>query len=125
MRRRHTYIIVNTADLQAKPHATRFDRIFKLFNEIVNMEAESHDIFHYGMAVLRELIERMGKSFCDSNKSVDTPTVAKLNDDDCRVLSLFAVQPKGMPPFKYKVSKVDVAVKWKESIREKVNLNEV
>lgn len=114
MRRRHTYINMYV-DLQSTQQAVRLDRIFKLFNKIVDIRVESDERCHVVMAGCTR--ERIDKFVCDSNK----PSVAKPSDDDCRVLSPIDVHAKGRPPFKQKVSKVDVAVqRKKKSVKEKL-----
>lgn len=45
--------------------------------------------------------------------------MASPHDNDCRILSLVTVQAKGRPPFKQKVSRIDAAVRRKESVRKK------
>lgn len=76
------------------------------------------------MTGLYELRNRIDKSVCSNNDPADTPSMAKLNEDDCRMLSPIAIRRKGRPPFKRKVSRVDVAIRWKkETIRKNLNLH--
>lgn len=115
----HTYVAVQADDLQTTLQTVRFDRISKIFNEIVDMQVESNDRCHVVMAGLRERIE---KSVCDSKEPTDS-FQAKPSDDDYRVLSSVAVRVKGRQPFKRKVSGIDVAVKRKkEYVRKRVNM---
>lgn len=73
---------MHSDDLRTTPQAARFDRISKLFHNIVYMGVESDHRCYVVMAWLHELRERIDKSVCDSNDLVDTQSVAKPRDDD-------------------------------------------
>lgn len=53
IRRRHAYIAMNADDLRTSPQAARFDRLNKLFGEIVEMGSENDDRRPLVMAGLR------------------------------------------------------------------------
>lgn len=63
VRRRHTYIAVNSMICEQRCRLL----VWMIFHEIVDMGAKNDDRCHVVLAGLLELRERIGKSICDSN----------------------------------------------------------
>ncbi|KAL0003275.1 hypothetical protein SO802_017056 [Lithocarpus litseifolius] len=126
IKRSHTKVHINYDNQLVKPETQRFDKMYKVFNEIADLAADSEDKCEKVVARILDLKGefKQEKLVCGSNEPISADSTScgddlAISKETKNILDPIVVRQKGRPPSKRKQSIVEKVVRKKEERKKK------